>query len=492
VKLQSNIFRHKRVNINYFNILSIFLRLDYERARYLDLGGAKFYGFAEPGIIHAYCRMLMTKTLGNVMTDGVGFSTASRSSTLMRSFTPPQRTAVRNADIKRLLYIRLDAIGDAVLAAGLLPSLRRVYPNAEIIVVCDGSCVPVYAGANHVDRIIELDKNSLYTDEGFFTARRMLKATGADLVLNFVRSNTEYTLALSLLCGAPLIAVANDTSNMLHPNIRDYLQTFVHTRILLPNALPEIEIYHHVLDFYGVECTQYSPCMPVGDDARENAQQIWSKTGFAPDKTIAVFAAAGKSARDYPLLGAALAPVCKQYGFSVLMLGDKGDEREVNGTVADTLTRHGIPALNYSGCLQLAESAALLADCRLAVGVETSLAHIACAFSVPNVVVLGGGHFGRFIPYSPKTIAVCLPLECFNCEWACPFPDAYCITGIKPTTITQAVRIALEQGDAGKSGRLLMQGPVAKSQAPDMPRRQIPRKFIASCRGRDLTVMTAK
>jgi ADP-heptose:LPS heptosyltransferase len=436
--------------------------------------------------------MPMTKTPENVMTDSAGFPTVSHVRTLMLSFTPPQRTAIRNADIKRLLYIRLDAIGDAVLAAGLLPSLRIVYPNAEIIAVCDGACAPIYTDANHVDRIIELDKHSLYTAEGFLTVCRMLKATGADLVLNFVRSNTAYTLALSLLCGAPLIAVANNRSNMPHSDIRDYLQSFVHTCIPLPNELPEIEIYDHVLDFYGVERTQYSPRMPVRDDAREKAQRIWSKTGFAPDKTIAAFAAAGQSARNYPLLGAALAPICKQYGFSVLMLGAKGGEREVNRTVADTLTRHGIPALNYSGRLQLAESAALLADCRLAVGVETSLAHIACAFSVPNIVVLGGGHFGRFMPYSHKTTAACLPLECFNCEWACPFPDAYCITGIRPTTITQAVRIALEQGDAGKSGRLLMQGPIAKSQAPDMPRRQIPRKFIASCRGRDLAVMTAE
>ncbi|MDR1685968.1 MAG: glycosyltransferase family 9 protein [Desulfovibrio sp.] len=425
------------------------------------------------------------------MTDDACSPTVYDTPAVELSFTPPQRVAVRNADIKRLLYIRLDAIGDAVLAAGLLPSLRTVYPNAEIIAVCDHACAPVYADANYVDRIIELPKNSLHTDEGFHTARRTLEAAGADLVLNFVRSNTPYTLALSLLCGAPLLAVANNTSNM-HPDNRNFLQNYVQTLIPLPDELPEIEVYDRVLDFYGLKHEPCFPFMPVGDEARAKATQLWSETGFAPDKTIAAFAAAGVSCRDYPLLGAALAPVCKKYGFSVLTLGGKGHEREVNHMVVDALRSHGIPALNLSGRLQLVESTALLGACRLAVGVETSLAHIACALSVPNVVVLGGGHFGRFMPYSPKTIAVCLPLECFNCEWRCPHPDTYCISGVRPPAITQAVRIALEQGDAGKSGRLLMQGSVAKSQAQDMPRRQIPRKFITSRRGRDLTVMTTR
>jgi ADP-heptose:LPS heptosyltransferase len=332
-----------------------------------------------------------------------------------------------------------------------------------------------------------LNKYSLHTDENFRAARQALEATGADLALNFVRSNTAYTLALSLLCGAPLIAVANNTSNML-PDTRDYLQNFVHALISLPDELPEIEIYDRVLDFYGLEHAPCAPYMPVGDEARAKARRIWSETGFAPDKTIAAFAAAGTPARDYPLLGAALAPVCKQYGFTVLTLGGKGREREINRNVVDMLRKQGVPAVDFSGRLQLAESAALLADCRLAAGVDTSLAHIACALSVPNVVVLGGGHFGRFIPYAAETTAVCLPLECFHCEWRCRYPHPYCVTGITPPTITQAVRIALEQGAAGKSGRLLMQQYTRASQAQDMPRLQIPRKFLESRMRNGLTV----
>lgn len=414
----------------------------------------------------------------------------SRTSARRLAFIPQKHATVRNIDIKRLLHIRLDGIGDAVLAACLLPALRILYPNAEIIAVCDSVCAPVYADTNYVDSIIKLHRKSLTTYDGFRKAQQILLTAEAGLVLNFVRSNTEQALALSLLCGAPLITVANNTSRM-PSDIRDYLQNFAHTVIPLPEELPEIEIYDHVLEFYGLErAAAYVPYMPVGDEARKRAKQLWTAAGFVPDKTIAIFAAGSIPIKDYPQLGAALVPVCREYGFSVLALGGKGREREVNRLVVEMLRKHGIPALNLSGRLQLAESAAMLADCRLAAGVDTGLAHIACALSVPNVVVLGGGQFGRFFPYSPKTTVACLPLECFNCEWHCRYPSLYCcITDVAPSVVMQAIEITLEQGDAGKTGRLLMQKSALTAKPGDTPRRQIPWKFIASRRGCGLTVM---
>lgn len=56
-----------------------------------------------------------------------------------------------------------------------------------------------------------------------------------------------------------------------------------------------------------------------------------------------------------------------------------------------------------SGQTTLRQIAALLSRCRLAVGSDTGLAHMACALKVPNVILVGGGHFGRFLPYSALT-----------------------------------------------------------------------------------------
>lgn len=101
--------------------------------------------------------------------------------------------------------------------------------------------------------------------------------------------------------------------------------------------------------------------------------------------------------------------------------------------------------LNLCGRTTLLETAALLRRCRLYVGAESGGAHMACAVGVPNVVVLGGGHFGRFMPYSRLTTVVSLPLDCFGCNWRCQYANAHCITSLLPEVLAKAIAAALKR-----------------------------------------------
>jgi glycosyltransferase involved in cell wall biosynthesis/Tfp pilus assembly protein PilF/SAM-dependent methyltransferase len=60
--------------------------------------------------------------------------------------------------------------------------------------------------------------------------------------------------------------------------------------------------------------------------------------------------------------------------------------------------------------------------------------------------LLGGGHFGRFMPYSPLTSSVALPLDCFDCNWRCKHKRAHCIKDVSPGLLTEAIRQTLDQG----------------------------------------------
>jgi pyruvate-formate lyase-activating enzyme len=64
----------------------------------------------------------------------------------------------------------------------------------------------------------------------------------------------------------------------------------------------------------------------------------------------------------------------------------------------------------------------------------------------PNVIMLGGGHFGRFMPYSPLTSTVCLPLSCYGCNWRCRHARAHCVQDVAPEVVEVALREALERG----------------------------------------------
>jgi hypothetical protein len=62
---------------------------------------------------------------------------------------------------------------------------------------------------------------------------------------------------------------------------------------------------------------------------------------------------------------------------------------------------------------------------------------------------VGGGHFGRFFPYSPLTSLVCLPLECYGCNWDCRFHTEHCVKDIAPQVIAKAITETLA-GPGGK------------------------------------------
>ncbi len=104
----------------------------------------------------------------------------------------------------------------------------------------------------------------------------------------------------------------------------------------------------------------------------------------------------------------------------------------------------GVRSVNLSGKTTLLQAAAILRRCRLAVGAETALAHIACAVSTPNVVLLGGGHFGRFMPYSALTTVACLPLACYGCDWKCKYDRVHCTWDMDPSVLSAAFSHALD------------------------------------------------
>ncbi len=133
--------------------------------------------------------------------------------------------------------------------------------------------------------------------------------------------------------------------------------------------------------------------------------------------------------------GEVLSEFCKENRLKVVALGSDR-ECDCNQGNLDTI---GVETINLSGRTTIRQSAAILRRCRLAVGAETGLAHISCAVGTPNIILLGGGHFGRFMPYSELTSVVCLPLDCFGCDWKCGYKRPHCVKDIAPQVFAEAV-----------------------------------------------------
>ncbi|HXB58412.1 MAG TPA: methyltransferase domain-containing protein, partial [Candidatus Acidoferrales bacterium] len=351
----------------------------------------------------------------------------------------PKKNSSISSDTKRILFVRTDSIGDAVLASSMLEPLRRKYPQAKIAVLCQHHVADLFIACPFVDSIIcyENKKMGIPAERAQILAE--IAAFRPDLILNSVRSRDRLSNEMTqLFRGARHIAIEGDLSNI---SPADHNQSLTGYEQLIPTPTahkPEFERHTDFLRGLDIESEILRPVVWTTPTDEQLADAFFQQKGLNPATTIAVFPGAQHDVRVYHGYGEAL----KEFkDFHFLIFGDASQE-----PLALALER-AVPGRTTSLCgrSNLRQTAALLRRCRLYVGAESAGAHMACAVNVPNVVLLGGGHFGRFMPYSPLTSAVSLPLNCFGCNWRCPHRHAHCVKDLSPAVLAEAIRQTLEK-----------------------------------------------
>ena len=131
----------------------------------------------------------------------------------------------------------------------------------------------------------------------------------------------------------------------------------------------------------------------------------------------------------------------------------------VVGTQAERATSQrlvvelGSKTENLAGETSLVDLIDIVAKSRFVLGNDSAVVHIAAACRVPSVLVVGGGHYGRFFPYPndlnksiTRPVSVANPMRCFGCDWICRYrtPSGKCFPCVDNVTIDM-VWLAVKQ-----------------------------------------------
>lgn len=345
---------------------------------------------------------------------------------------------------ERILWIRTDAIGDNVLASGMLPYIRDRYPSACITVLCQERVAHLYQDSPCVDQIISFDWWKAFHEEPYRQQiLGQIQAVHADLTLNSVFSREALNDFFAIGSFAQeRIALHGDESN-IRGNLRDENNT-AYTRIIPTEGALKSEMERHrdFLQGLGISAPALQPLIWTTADDDRFAEEFFSRHGLDPQKTVACYPSGQWAGKFYERYPEALNGPLLDNGLSVIMFGGAG-ERELNARLLDDLN---VPGVNAAGETTIRQTAAIIRRCRIGIGADTGTAHIASAVGTPHVVLLWGGHFGRFFPYSPLTSVVCLPLECYGCNWQCSYSRPHCVKDIHPSVVEAAFRETLAEG----------------------------------------------
>lgn len=155
--------------------------------------------------------------------------------------------------------------------------------------------------------------------------------------------------------------------------------------------------------------------------------------------------------RRWPLDGyAAIGRRALAAGLRVVLVG-AGSEKQENDAMAHLCVQDGV--IDLVGRTTLPELLDVMRDAACVLTNDTGPAHLAIALGAPTVAVVGGGHFGSFVPYPahacpPTARFVYEEMDCYHCFWRCPkratkFESFPCVVAVPEDKVWEEVRAVL-------------------------------------------------
>ena len=142
-------------------------------------------------------------------------------------------------------------------------------------------------------------------------------------------------------------------------------------------------------------------------------------------------------------------------GLRVVFVGN-AEERARDDMLAPLREDEGIA--DMTGQSTLPELLDIMKGAALVISNDTGPAHVAIALGTKTVVIVGGGHFGCFVPY-PDGVApeharfVYERMDCYHCFWSChkrddPKASFPCVAAVSMDKVQRACTALLNSGDA--------------------------------------------
>lgn len=278
--------------------------------------------------------------------------------------------------IKSVTVVKLDHIGDAILATPAIESLRTGFPEAKISVVVGSWSKDVLANNPSVDEVICYDPPWLDRSltgrmsekrNGNRETMKLLLETGHDLIVDLRRNDFNHIAFSASLANAYLLAYKTKSK----------FDNLITHGVSVTSKDHVIDQQIKLLRSLGLKTGKTPKLYPLEED------ETWAENLLASEMPkVAVFTGAGVPLKKWPeakflKLGKRL----RDFGFELILVGGQ-QESEFGQKMANQ-----VKALNLCGKTSLLQLASVLKRVHLLVSNDSAPVHVASAVGTPVVVV---------------------------------------------------------------------------------------------------------
>ena len=330
-------------------------------------------------------------------------------------------------EVQSMLVIHQGALGDFILALPVLSALRRTFPEAR----------PVMMG---YPRILQLAEERFYAEEIFSIDQK-------GMATFFVRQGAlDRTLSQFFSAFELIVVFGRDGEGTLIGNLKRVCQG----RILHINPLPNWDEGVHLSDHllkqltrYGISPVETYPRLHLRESDQKWGKDFWMERGLSPEersKVIILHPGSGSRKKVWPLRNVLdlFRHLQTQLGGKFLIVLGPAEGREVQQAF-EGLTS---PYLILAKGLPLVQLASVMKGCRLFIGNDSGISHMAVALGLPTLAIFGPTDPRVWSPRGEKVEIVRRGIPCSPCAEERFFlcKDFECLNRIEVGDVLKSLR----------------------------------------------------
>ena len=317
------------------------------------------------------------------------------------------RAEVRLDELRRILVIRLGALGDVVRTIPAVQALRAAAPQAKIAWLVDDRCAAILEGLPYVDELLVLPRRELRAASRnplawgrwlrlWRSFRRRIRAWCADAVFDF---HGLFKTGVLTRCARARLRIGYVRGHNKEGSWRAY-------NVLVdpgPVRIPRLERNLALVEHFGAKRPAGPPELAFTEAERARVEGFFARLDAS--RVVALVpgsSRARKHKRWPPGQYAALADLLTdKAGLTPLVVWGPGEEE-----LAAQIRAAARCDVRVAPPVSLKELALLLGRSRCVVGADTGPMHIASIMSTAVVTILGPTDpvQNRPLPYSPSRI----------------------------------------------------------------------------------------
>ncbi len=352
------------------------------------------------------------------------------------------------AEVKNLIVVKLDAIGDCILYSNSYKAIRKNFPNATITALVYSETKELMDRNPYINTVIYVDRKSLQSVKPYWeNVIRKISQFKFDLLINPLYSRDYVSDELVRFINAKFkIGVSGDSSNIIDEIKAKTDENYSY--LLKPDTSgTKFELYRNAEILALMGCESDPSALPECSFKKEDEETVKSFLNSTGLNSYAIIFPGGKGGKLSPKYWGSenfarlIDRIQEKENINVLVLAGPGDSEVCVEISSFCKTQPVI----LQGHFTIWQVAAFINNSLFYIGIDTSISHLAAALKKESVVLLGGGHFGRFFPYpgNSSVHSVYKKMECFGCNWKCSKNTNECLRLITPDEVLKPLESLL-------------------------------------------------